>query len=404
MAGNVWEWVSSAYAPYPYDAGDGREQAPAAERALRGGSYASPAVHLRCAARSRSYPGRLAPTSASGSPAAETMTPRPEEQPMIEHVDADRLRDLTLELVEIESPTGDTAEVARRYAQRLEEIGMEVEVLDEVFPATPIVIGRLRGGEPGPSVVLNGHLDTVPIPHEPARIENGSVYGRGSADMKGALACAAEAARVLKASGPFPGELVIIAIGMHEAPGGRGEDLTWLLREHGFRSDFAVVCELSGDTFLAAHMGQATVEITIARPGIVTHELKTAAGTPHPIMAAGRVIDGDRARATQSWPRPSIRGSGRRRTSSARCTAATSTTASRTSAASSARAAGRPGNTLEAVEAEFLELLEPIAAETGCSIELDLRLVRGAYSIDPEHELSRALRAGYGTSPARSCR
>ena len=54
-----------------------------------------------------------------------------------------------------------------------------------------------------------------------------------------------------------------------------------------------------------------------------------------------------------------------------------------------------PGNTLEAVEAEFLELLEPIAAETGCSIELDLRLVRGAYSIDPEHELSRALRAGY---------
>ena len=96
--------------------------------------------------------------------------------------------------------------------------------------------------------------------------------------MKGALACAAEAARVLKASGPFPGELVIIAIGMHEAPGGRGEDLTWLLREHGFRSDFAVVCELSGDTFLAAHMGQATVEITISRPGLVTHELKTAAG------------------------------------------------------------------------------------------------------------------------------
>ena len=215
---------------------------------------------------------------------------------MIEHVDADRLRDLTLELVEIESPTGDTAEVARRFAQRLEEIGMEVEVLDEVFPATPIVIGRLRGGEPGPSVVLNGHLDTVPIPHEPARVENGSVYGRGSADMKGALACAAEAARVLKESGPFPGELVIIAIGMHEAPGGRGEDLTWLLREHGFRSDYAVVCELSGDTFVAAHMGQATVEITITRPGIVTHELKTAAGTPHPIMAAGRVIEAIAAR------------------------------------------------------------------------------------------------------------
>ena len=82
---------------------------------------------------------------------------------MIEHVDADRLRDLTLELVEMESPTGDTADVARRFAQRLEEIGMEVEVLDDVFPATPIVIGRLRGGEPGPSVVLKLNLIFKPL-------------------------------------------------------------------------------------------------------------------------------------------------------------------------------------------------------------------------------------------------
>ncbi len=112
-------------------------------------------------------------------------------------VDAERLRDLTLELVEVESPTGDTAEVARLYGRRLEELGLEVELLDERFPATPIVIGRLRGGEPGPTVVLNGHLDTVPIPHETPRLDGETIYGRGTADMKGALACAAEAARVL---------------------------------------------------------------------------------------------------------------------------------------------------------------------------------------------------------------
>ena len=62
MAGNVWEWVASAYRPYPYEADDGREDPSSPEeRVLRGGSYASPAVHLRCAARSRSFPGRLAP-------------------------------------------------------------------------------------------------------------------------------------------------------------------------------------------------------------------------------------------------------------------------------------------------------------------------------------------------------
>ncbi len=70
---------------------------------------------------------------------------------MIDSVSADRLRDLTLELVEVASPTGDTADAARLFAQRLEEIGMEVEVLDEVFPATPLVIGRLDGGSPGRS-------------------------------------------------------------------------------------------------------------------------------------------------------------------------------------------------------------------------------------------------------------
>ncbi len=313
---------------------------------------------------------------------------------MIEHVDADRLRDLTLELVSIESPTGDTAEVARRYAQRLEEIGMEVEVLDEVFPATPIVIGRLRGGQPGPSVVLNGHLDTVPIPHAPARVEDGSVFGRGSADMKGALACAAETARVLKESGPFPGELVIVAIGLHEAPGGRGEDLTWLLRDHGFRSDFAVVCELSGDSFVAAHMGQATVEITISRPGMVTHELKTPAGTPHPIMAAGRVIEAIAARNAElaATEHPWV--------------GAETYFLGEVHAGdfynrfpNSCRLVGTrrwaPGNTLAAVEAEFLALLGSVAEETGCSIDLDLRLVRGAYSIDSEHPLAVALRTGY---------
>ena len=95
-------------------------------------------------------------------------------------VDADRLRDLTFELVEVESPTGDTAEVSRLYGRRLEEIGMDVELLDERFPRTPIVVGRLRGTEPGPTIVLNGHLDTVPIPHEPPRVEGGTIYGRGS--------------------------------------------------------------------------------------------------------------------------------------------------------------------------------------------------------------------------------
>ncbi|HET8606650.1 MAG TPA: M20/M25/M40 family metallo-hydrolase [Gaiellaceae bacterium] len=308
-------------------------------------------------------------------------------------VDEERLRDLTLELVEVPSPTGDTAEVARLYARRLEEIGMEVELLDDVFPATPTVIGRLRGSEPGPTIVLNGHLDTVPIPHEPPRLEDGAVYGRGSADMKGACAAAAEAVRVF-AEQPFRGEVVVVAIGLHEAPGGRGEDLRHLL-ESGFTADMAVVCELSGERQVAvAHMGQATAEITVSRPGMPTHELKTPAGTPHPLLAAAKVVDAIARRSeelaadehpwvgAETYFVGELHGGDFYNRFPTTC-----------------RIVGTrrwmPGNTLAAVEAEYRELLARVAEETGCEIELDLKLVRGAYEIDESHPLLHALEAAY---------
>ena len=48
MAGNAHEWVSSLYKPYPYDAGDGREDSTApGERVTRGGAADTGAASLR---------------------------------------------------------------------------------------------------------------------------------------------------------------------------------------------------------------------------------------------------------------------------------------------------------------------------------------------------------------------
>jgi formylglycine-generating enzyme required for sulfatase activity len=54
MSGNAWEWVSSAYRPYPYDAKDGREDlAPGPVRATRGGGHDSPAEEITTTQRGR---------------------------------------------------------------------------------------------------------------------------------------------------------------------------------------------------------------------------------------------------------------------------------------------------------------------------------------------------------------
>jgi serine/threonine-protein kinase len=62
MAGNVWEWVSSLYCDYPYQARDGREGTAAqGMRVVRGGSYIHPAFDIRSAARHRFFPSARDP-------------------------------------------------------------------------------------------------------------------------------------------------------------------------------------------------------------------------------------------------------------------------------------------------------------------------------------------------------
>ena len=57
MAGNVWEWCSSLYKPYPYDAADGREYLEAeGRRVVRGGAFDYVRRRVCCAGRYRDPP------------------------------------------------------------------------------------------------------------------------------------------------------------------------------------------------------------------------------------------------------------------------------------------------------------------------------------------------------------
>jgi iron(II)-dependent oxidoreductase len=57
MAGDVWEWTHSVFRPYPYVAGDGRENEASPDlRVIRGGAFYSSARYIRCTTRDVALP------------------------------------------------------------------------------------------------------------------------------------------------------------------------------------------------------------------------------------------------------------------------------------------------------------------------------------------------------------
>jgi acetylornithine deacetylase len=173
--------------------------------------------------------------------------------------------DLAAALVRIDSvnPTliagaaGET-EIAEFVGGRLARAGVDVEVVEPV-PGRPSVIAIARGTGGGRSLLLNAHLDTVgteamDAPFD-ARVENGRLYGRGSYDMKGALA-AAMLALTDAAALRLAGDVILTAVA--------DEEVASLGTEAALRrvvADAAIVCEPTELQVAIAHRGFAGFEI-----------------------------------------------------------------------------------------------------------------------------------------------
>ena len=140
--------------------------------------------------------------------------------------------------------------------------------LAPVKPNRPNVIAILKGSEPGPRIMLNGHMDTVPAgrgwTHDPfgAEIEDGRMYGRGTIDMKSGLACILWAAAMCKREGlPKRGQLTLAAVIDEEAID-RG---TYSLVQNGMVNglDFAMIPEGTSLQVVTAHRGRAVFEVEV---------------------------------------------------------------------------------------------------------------------------------------------
>ena len=139
----------------------------------------------------------------------------------------------------------------------LRDWGLETEIV-EVEPGRYNVIGRLEGS--GPSLLLNGHLDTVGVEGMTtapfgAELVDGKVLGRGSCDMKGGVASILAATRRLANGGPRPNLIVAFTADEEYASVGMAH-----LVKSGVRADMAVVCEPTSLTVMPAHKGFVWIE------------------------------------------------------------------------------------------------------------------------------------------------
>lgn len=180
------------------------------------------------------------------------------------------------------APGRNYGRIAATLSEELEGLGfrvslhtppMELQVRHvpdaEQFPRTNVV-ARLDVGAKK-TLHFNAHFDVVPA--APAgwtsdpftfRRDKGWVYGRGTADMKGAIASMLEAARILRASGTRPSCNIEFSFVCDEETGSE-LGAAWLVREGIVKPDFAVVGEGgSKSNICIGHNGTLWYEVTVA--------------------------------------------------------------------------------------------------------------------------------------------
>ena len=137
-------------------------------------------------------------------------------------------------------------------------------VITEVRKGRPNLVASVSGPRPGPHLLLCGHTDTVPPNVQSAEDmfsgveKKGFLFGRGTADMKGAVAAMAGALVCLKKSGGLSSGRVTLAAVIDEEMESLGAEALIL---SGFKADGAIVGEPTDNQVAIGHKGLEWLEV-----------------------------------------------------------------------------------------------------------------------------------------------
>lgn len=192
----------------------------------------------------------------------------------IADIDAEWIADQTLSLVETPSVTMEEQAVCVQYADLMSDIGLDVDVR-EVTPGRNNLYAKIAGTSDGPSLVFNGHLDTIPIGNcvPPGRTGD-TISGRGTTDMKGGMASLLSAAKALIETGTkLKGDVWITAVVGHEEPEADKDGPKALIEDlNSGRLEGDRICIVEGpDALWVMSMGSMVWTLRLTSPKGGTH-------------------------------------------------------------------------------------------------------------------------------------
>jgi acetylornithine deacetylase len=207
------------------------------------------------------------------------------------NIERDRLVDLALRLVSTPSFTGSEEAAAELMRDELASLGLQVQ-WQQVEDGRANVVGTWAGEGGGPTLMLNGHLDTSYSGREPwlAGIpgfqpqgfeRDGRIYGLGISNMKGALACYVEAVRALRESGiSLKGDVLVAAVAgeiektqQGDAQGAEFRGYAAGSRHlvgHGGAADMCILGEPTENKLVLAHFGTLWMRLSTHGPFVHT--------------------------------------------------------------------------------------------------------------------------------------
>ena len=228
-------------------------------------------------------------------------------------VDEQALRELTIDLVNISSPTGTEEQAAFYLLEHFRRLGLKAWT-QEVEPSRRNVVGVLPGEGGGPSLLLMGHLDTVWAGDEegirdlgpgfqPQAVADGDwIHGMGAYNMKSGLASAIAGVKAVIDSGTtLRGDIILAGVvgetARCEVDGFRGARYrgggvgAWHLMTGGVTADMAIVPEPTHFRLSIASGGYVYFKVTThGVPGATYRRGGTQFEEGSPIDALKRLL------------------------------------------------------------------------------------------------------------------